>query len=294
MKISTELTPLAYDVSKKVYEKTLTFSEGQKIVVGDKKMNPNSAADYINNFRCLVEGKRFTRTLNAFSMEYFLENISNDYGNAKLSNALFALKEHVEYYEGIQKVRMHKMRVIYDKYLAAIPLQSPDEQEQNEIVCEILKEKLSRNEILEELRNLSETDPEVIIYKGKTFKRDNKTIAQIKILRNFCCQLCGTTIKKKDGSNYTEAAHIKAKHLKGRETLDNIILLCPNHHKEFDLGERIILNHTKTFIDITLNGTAYHIKFGLDDIAKLERQDTTRVLSKVELSDTIEVPELII
>lgn len=134
MKIFTELTPLAYDISKKVYEKQMTFSEGQKIIVGENRMNKNSAADYINDFRCLVEGKRFTRTLNAFSMEYFLEHIFNDYGVQDLTNVLTALKEHIEYYEDIQKVRMHKMRDIYEKYFGAIPIQSPDEQEQNDII----------------------------------------------------------------------------------------------------------------------------------------------------------------
>ncbi|HEX8279090.1 MAG TPA: HNH endonuclease [Segetibacter sp.] len=275
MKISTELTPLAYNISKKVYEKQLTFSEGQKIAVGDNKMNKNSAADYINDFRCLIEGKRFTRTLNAYSMEYFLEHIFNDFGAQGLTNALTALKEHIEYYEDLQKVRMHKMRDIYEKYFAAIPLQSPDEQEQNDIIKEILKEEPLKADILNELKNLKQTDPEVIYLKGKAYKRDNKTVAQIKILRDFSCQFCGTTITKKDGSKYIEAAHIKAKHLKGRETLDNIILLCPNHHKEFDLGDRVIVSHTKSSLDIILNGSDYHIDFEPVDCEKPERQHTT-------------------
>lgn len=108
---------------------------------------------------------------------------------------------------------------------------------------------------------MKETEPEIIYFKGKAFKRDNKTIAQIKILRNFRCQFCGTTIKKKDGSSYIEAAHVKAKNLKGRETLDNIILLCPNHHKDFDFGDRVVVSHSKSSIDIVVNGTKYHIDF---------------------------------
>ena len=63
MKIPKELTPSIFKISKKVFEKNLTFKEGQQILVGDYKMNPNSAADYINNFRCMIEGIRFTRTI---------------------------------------------------------------------------------------------------------------------------------------------------------------------------------------------------------------------------------------
>lgn len=261
MKIPLELTPLAYEISKKVFEGKLTFIDGKKQLVGDNKMNPNSAADYINNFRCMLEGKKFTRTNNAHSMEYFFENIYKDYGSSGLSNALTALRLHIEYYEGIQKVVMHKMRNIYSKY-SAISIDTPDEQEQKEIVRE-LKSK-TKKDIINELKNLKPTDPEVVIINSKSFKRDNRTIAQIKVLRDFKCQICSTTIKKKDGTFYIEAAHIKPKHKKGCETPDNIILLCPNHHKEFDFGDRDILLHNKDVVHFMLNGLEYKISIKLD------------------------------
>ncbi len=156
---------MAYELSKKVFERQLTFREGQEQLVGDNRINPNSAADYINNFRCMIEGKRFTRTNNAYSMEYFFENIYKDYGPSGLSNALTVLKYHTEYYEGIQKVKMHKMRDIYEKYLA-IPIDTPDEQEQNEIIREIKKQNKSKQEIVNELRNLKPTDPKEITING--------------------------------------------------------------------------------------------------------------------------------
>ena len=263
MKIPQELTPLAYELSKKVFEGQLSFKEGQSQLVGDNRMNPNSAADYINNFRCMLEGRRFTRTNNAFSMEYFFDNIYKDYGSPGLLNALTALRLHIEYYEDIQKVVMHKMRDIYSKYLA-VPIDTPDEQEQKEIIREIKKQHKTKEEIANELRNLKPTDPEEVTINSKSFKRDNKTIALIKILRDFKCQICSTTIKKKDGTFYVEAAHIEPKHRKGRETPDNILLLCPNHHKEFDFGDRNILQHDKDKINFSLNGQEYTISLILN------------------------------
>ncbi|MBU0559050.1 MAG: HNH endonuclease [Bacteroidetes bacterium] len=50
---------------------------------------------------------------------------------------------------------------------------------------------------------------------------------------------------KKNGDFYIEAAHIKPKHKKSKETPENILILCPNHHKEFDFGRRIIREHNK-------------------------------------------------
>lgn len=263
MKIPKELTPLAYELSKKVFDGILTFKEGQQQLVGNNRINSNSAADYINNFRCMVEGKRFTRTNNAYSMEYFFDNIYKDYGSAGLSNALTALRLHIEYYEDIQKVVMHKMRDIYAKYLA-VPIETPDEQEQKEIVREFKNQNKTKQEIIAELKSLKPTDPEEVTISSKSFKRDNRTVAQIKILRDFKCQICSTTIKKKDGTFYIEAAHIEPKHRKGRETPDNILLLCPNHHKEFDFGDRIISLHDKDKIHFKLNGQEHKISLKID------------------------------
>ncbi|MBP1618338.1 MAG: hypothetical protein H6Q14_2165 [Bacteroidetes bacterium] len=263
MKILNELTPLAYELSKKVFEGELTFKEGQKQMVGDNRINSNSAADYINNFRCMIEGKRFTRTNNAYSIEYFCDSIYNDYGSKGLSNALTALKLHIEYYEDIQKVIMHKMRGIYEKY-KAVPLDTLDEQEQKEIIHEIKSQNKSRQEIIDELISLKPSDPEEIIIKTKSYKRDNKTIAQIKFIRDFKCQICSTTIKKKDGTFYIEAAHIEPKHKKGRETPENILLLCPNHHKEFDFGDLKINKHDKEKVDFTLNEKEYSISLRIN------------------------------
>jgi 5-methylcytosine-specific restriction enzyme A len=263
MKIQKELTPLAYEISKKVFEGNLTFKEGQEQLVGDNRMNPNSAADYINNFRCMVEGRRFTRTNNAYSMEYFFDNICKDYYLTGLSNALTALQLHIEYYEGIQKVNMKSMRNIYDKYFA-ISLDTPDEHEQKEIIKEFKTQNKTKQDIINELKNLKPTDPEEVIINSKSFKRDNRTVAQIKILRDFKCQICLTTIKKKDGTFYIEAAHIEPKHRKGRETPNNILLLCPNHHKEFDYGDIKILLHNKEKVHFKLNGQEHKISLKID------------------------------
>jgi len=134
-----------------------------------------------------------------------------------------------------------------------------DEKEQIEIFKVIRQENKSKQSIIKELKNLKETDPEQIVINSKSFKRDNKTIIQIKYIREFKCQICGTAIKKKDGSYYVEAAHIKPKHQKGRETPSNIIILCPNHHKEFDIGERIIITQNENQIIFTLNGQRHEL-----------------------------------
>ncbi|MEK7227116.1 MAG: hypothetical protein AAB221_15735, partial [Bacteroidota bacterium] len=63
MKIPLQLIPTAYEISKKVYENELTLSDGTNQLVS-KGMNESSARDYIYDFRYLMQGKKFSRTLN--------------------------------------------------------------------------------------------------------------------------------------------------------------------------------------------------------------------------------------
>lgn len=116
MKIPNSIIPTVYQVSKKVYSKELTLTEGSDILSTKNNMNVNSARDYINNYRNLMEGKKFKRTLNAFSMEYFIREIGKDYGAAQLSKAVTALREHIEYYEGNHNGSLNKLRAIVRKY----------------------------------------------------------------------------------------------------------------------------------------------------------------------------------
>jgi len=142
-----------------------------------------------------------------------------------------------------------------------------DEKEQLELEQEISKEvALDANKrlaILEELKSISPTLPEQVEYHGRTCKRDNKTIAQLKIIRSFKCQFCDTAIRKKNGELYIEAAHIQSKSQRGPETPKNILILCPNHHKEFDLGDRKIIEHTNDRIVFELNGHRFDIDLTL-------------------------------
>ena len=262
MKIRNEIVPDVYEISKLFHENKLTLKDGTRRLTDGFDLNPNSARDYMYAFKYLMEGQRFTRTLNAFSMEYFIDNIFKDFGQEGLSKALGSLKQHIHYFENVQNTKMIKLRDIYDRYVILISDEiDPDEGEQSEIIRDIKITKKSKKDILNELKNLKESDPQIVIINGKTFKRDNKTIAQIKILRDFSCQICNAVIIKRDGTKYVEAAHIIPKHEKGRETLNNIILLCPNHHKEFDLGDTKILSHTETELHFSVNGKKYHILF---------------------------------
>lgn len=96
MKIPAELFPGIYKVSKQVYEKTYTLTDGSKILSEQHGMNVNLARDYINDFKYLLREQQFKRTLSAVSMTYFIDQIRKDYGTEQFKKALTALDLHIQ------------------------------------------------------------------------------------------------------------------------------------------------------------------------------------------------------
>ena len=132
-----------------------------------------------------------------------------------------------------------------------------------EYLLEEENSRLEKTQLIESLRSISPKSSEYITVSGIRLKRDYDTIDKLKRVRDYRCQICGKTIPKKDGGFYIEAAHVKAKKEKGPETVDNLLILCPNHHKEFDYGDLKIIQHTKELIIFRLNGSEYNISLSL-------------------------------
>ena len=72
----------------------------------------------------------------------------------------------------------------------------------------------------------------------KRLARNQRLVVDLKALYGGRCQCCGFTFAKKDGSPYSEAAHIRRISLRKADldVKDNLLVLCPNHHKMLDHG----------------------------------------------------------
>jgi len=100
-------------------------------------------------------------------------------------------------------------------------------------------------------------------YNSKRIKQRNKSVKvynEIAKIYLYKCAVCGWHLpyKTPDGKNQPQGGcdvhHITPHSEGGADTIENLILLCPNHHKEADTGllskATIYANYHKTTIDM--------------------------------------------
>jgi predicted restriction endonuclease len=97
----------------------------------------------------------------------------------------------------------------------------------------------------------------------QTIRNDSPIIKALKQKHHYKCQFpqCNSVIKKANGDLYVEVAHIEAVHKGGKSVAGNLLVLCPNHHKEFDYGAREIEVINAKEVKGSLNGIKFYILF---------------------------------
>jgi hypothetical protein len=131
---------------------------------------------------------------------------------------------------------------------------------QSDAVINQAKLDLALKQLNEKMQNVS---PEKRITEvQKTLRKDKQIVALLKKVAKYKCQFpnCNSLIMTADGKNYVEVAHIKPVNQGGQSILGNILVLCPNHHKEFDYGVLKIEVQTENLIQGQLNSMTFQIK----------------------------------
>ncbi|WP_435261868.1 hypothetical protein [Tenacibaculum sp. nBUS_03] len=76
----------------------MSVSDGANELV-NTGMKKSSGLDYIYAYSKLITGKLYTRTINAYATDYYLDQILKENGKNGLRIALLANYQHIEYYE---------------------------------------------------------------------------------------------------------------------------------------------------------------------------------------------------
>ena len=114
-------------------------------------------------------------------------------------------------------------------------------------------------DINEKMRSLKPDKVEKII--NKSIRKDSKIVQLLKQHHNFQCQYpdCNAKVLMKNGKYYVEVAHIRPVSKGGKSIIGNLLVLCPNHHKEFDFGNLTIINQEELYVEGNLNGNFFKI-----------------------------------
>jgi len=96
-----------------------------------------------------------------------------------------------------------------------------------------------------------------------TIRKDSQVVRALKKAFQYSCQFptCEAQIRTKTGGLYVEVAHVEPVNTGGKSVLGNLLVLCPNHHKEFDLGRLEINEQTPRELKGALNGKPFKLKF---------------------------------
>jgi hypothetical protein len=100
--------------------------------------------------------------------------------------------------------------------------------------------------------------------------RDTKLARTLKASYENKCQICGAQISTAGQGPYSEAHHIQPLNQDGPDVRENLVVLCPNHHAEFDYGGLAVEPGTHKVIHSDksnyFHNKAIHVNHHLDDV----------------------------
>ncbi|MBB5326370.1 hypothetical protein HNQ34_003523 [Anoxybacillus tepidamans] len=116
MKITREMIEKSYEYAKKVYHKQIDKTSAANNLYKEVGMHQGSASHYIGAFCSMMQGEKYTRTINTEATRYYLENIHKDYGVEQLRIALKAVNQHIDYYGKLGKGKLRSIEKLLNEY----------------------------------------------------------------------------------------------------------------------------------------------------------------------------------
>ena len=241
MEITNEQIHAAYSQAKRLYAKEISATAAKDNVVNMTGMSEGSASGYINTFIKIMEGAGYTRTINAYGTDYYLENIKKDFGNDALLTAISSVKKHLEYYEGVGKSSQPKIHAILDKHISNLDSFSTIDEVNNHFNNQVSLSLNDNAETRKSRLSVANKKPREVEVKTKAYIRNPDVVAEVLIRANGKCEKCekpAPFLKEKDDSPYLEVHHVIQLSKGGEDSVENALGLCPNCHRELHYGKK--------------------------------------------------------
>lgn len=238
--ITEEQVQKAYELGKLVHKERISLSDAATELAESLSMNRGSAQGYIYTLGCLLSGKEYRRTINAYATDYYLTHIHQDFGRAALTKALSAVRKHLEYYEGVGKSKQPKIHEIVLLHLEmlqkSMTQKEYDEEFDSQITTSLNEPQRDR---LTRLKAANKK-PSTITVLTEAYRRNPDVVAEVLFRADGKCERCtkpAPFLRTKDRTPYLEVHHIVQLAKGGEDTVENAMALCPNCHRELHFGQ---------------------------------------------------------
>lgn len=234
--ITPNVVDATYEAARRVYGGGSSVSDEVHHLAEKFGLNAGSGRDFIENYKRMREGVRYTRTLNGYATRRYLEGILADNGMAAFQAALVATKKHIEYYESLGHGRLINIREIVVELEAFQPIAEFQFEKFEAEVSKLYQ--MSREERMALTPKIPEK-PARLVKQIIVFSRNAAIAAETLRRANGQCQDCGNTapfVRKSDGTPYLEVHHVLRLADDGPDSLENTLALCPNCHRKWHFG----------------------------------------------------------
>lgn len=235
--LTTDHIESAYRIAGQVMDKGFPVKQGVAQLVTEG-VGATYAQDLINVYRYMRSGRCYHRTINVEATDYFLRQLFKDGGAAYLSLALDATRQHIDYYEKLQKLTLHRKRkVVADvENLMAGSVMSHFAEFEVQVAAALKDTSEARAARLASRVHLR---PDKVVITSTIFVRDPDVVAETLHRAAGVCEACvqpAPFTRRSNGTPYLEVHHKIRLADGGLDILDNAIALCPNCHRASHYG----------------------------------------------------------
>jgi 5-methylcytosine-specific restriction enzyme A len=239
MQINSEQFVAAYSLASRVFDGAMRLEAAASVLHTQYGLNKGSARDFIGQYRSLMQGAEFKRTISAPAMEYFLSLILRDRGSDAAERALSSAWKHVGYYEGIRNITLHRFRSVLDTFKLRLSMSKSVQAVEVQFEAAVAKSLDGPTAARRMRLQKAKKTPGTVTATTTLYVRNPDVVAEVLLRANGQCELCNSPApfnRKADGSPYLEVHHKVQLSEGGEDTVENAVAACPNCHRREHFG----------------------------------------------------------
>ena len=229
----------AFALASEVYDAKITSGVATKQLHEATGLNRGSAQDFIVQFRAMLGGEVFKRSISAGGGQYFLQKILETRGSIAANNALASVWRHIAYYESLGQGHLNKLRAVASNFITALPEGISLEVNDAQFSAAVARSRTDSTQARDKRLKKANPIPQTQVVITRVFKRNPDVVAAVLDRAQGTCEICAMAApfaRSTDGSPYLEVHHRTQLAHGGQDTVANAIALCPNCHRQLHHG----------------------------------------------------------